>query len=133
MIKRGEIRSQRYSSFSLNFLLGTHSRAITKKNRTNTFRLLVTYLYYQHIIEQFRDARSIFRLSKSIFEVKRIQLIKERTSDRFARLVNILSRLFYLFFWLFDNIQILFKLLKPNNLTQRDFVQTLSRRFHLIG
>ena len=44
-----------------------------------------------------------------------------------------MSRLFYLFFWLFDNIQVLFKLVKPNNLTTRYFVQTLSRRFQLIG
>ena len=93
----------------------------------------VSYLYYQHIIEQFRDARSIFRLSKSIFEVKRIQLIRERTTDPFARVINSLSRLFYLFFWLFDNLQILLKLVNPNNLTIRHLVQTLSRRFQLAG
>ena len=60
-------------------------------------------------------------------------MIRERTSDRFARVVNILSRLFYMFFWFFDNIQILFKMIKPNNLETRYFVQTLSRRFQLIG
>ena len=60
-------------------------------------------------------------------------MIRERTTDKFARVVNILSRLFYLFFWLFDNIQILLKLIKPNNLETRFLIQTLSRRFQLVG
>jgi hypothetical protein len=58
----------------------------------------------QLLLENLRDARSVFRLSKSIFEVKRIKLISERTKDPFAKIVNIASRGLYFVFWLLDNV-----------------------------
>ena len=85
------------------------------------------------LTEQFRDARSVFRLSKSIFEVKRIKLIAEKTNDLFGKVVNIISRAFYMVFWLLDNIYIVMKMLKVSTGEQRLLVKTVSRRFQIVG
>ena len=58
------------------------------------------------------DSRSMFRLFKSLFEVKRISIILQcvKTTDKFTLVTNVFSRAAYLFFWLFDNLYILIKL-----------------------
>ena len=80
-------------------------------------------------IENFRDARSVFRLTKSIFEVKRIKLITEKTKDLFAKVVNIISRGCYLVFWLLDNIYILLKLTDQGGKDLRTTIRGISKRF----
>jgi hypothetical protein len=65
---------------------------------------------YLQIFETFRDARSVFRLSKSIFEIKRIKQIFAKTQDPYGRVVNVVSRAMYFVFWLLDNIYILLKM-----------------------
>ncbi len=91
-------------------MLGTQSgRDIrTRQRDIASSRVSITFL---KVLEQFRDARSVFRLSKSIFEVKRIKLIAEKTNDLFGKVVNIISRAFYMVFWLLDNIYIVMKML----------------------
>lgn len=64
----------------------------------------ITYL---KISEQFRQARQLFRLFKSLFELKRVHMIYESSSDRFSRVANISSRSFYCLHYLFENIYIL--------------------------
>ena len=85
------------------------------------------------LTEQFRDARSVFRLSKSIFEVKRIKLIAEKTNDLFGKVINIISRAFYMVFWLLDNIYIVMKMVNISTAEQRLLVKTVSRRFQIVG
>ena len=55
----------------------------------------------------------MFRLFKSLFEVKRIQIILQciNNTDKFTLITNATSRAFYLLFWLFDNLYIVTKLL----------------------
>lgn len=62
------------------------------------------------MVERFKDARSVFRLTKFLFEVKRIQIIYQVSEDKFSLIMNIISRSFYLLHWLFDNVFILMKL-----------------------
>lgn len=86
-------------------------------------------------IEKFRDARSLFRLLKFTFEVKRIQIISSTMSqDAFSLVTNISSRAFYFFYWLFDNIYIL---LKYADIHSERFplerFKSLSRTFWLLG
>jgi hypothetical protein len=89
------------------------------------------------ISEKFRDARSVFRLTKFLFEVKRMQIIYENSEDKFSIVMNILSRLFYLFHWLFDNVFIILKLSDtefPRWLGfNRDSLKRLSRKSWLLG
>lgn len=75
-----------------------------------------------------RDARSVFRLSKSVFEIKRIQLIAKKTKDQFAKVINILSRGLYLVFWFLDNVYIVMKMLGFDK-AKRNFVRLVSKRF----
>jgi Peroxisomal biogenesis factor 11 (PEX11) len=78
---------------------------------------------------QLRDARSVFRLSKSLFEVKRIKLILAQSHDAFAIVISTLSRLCYFFFFLLDNLHILGKLLGVKS----EYFMGLSRRCQLVG
>lgn len=84
-------------------------------------------------LEQIRDARSVFRLTKFIFEIKRIKLISSKTNDTFAKVINILSRGLYLIFWFLDNVYILLKLLNIADPKQQLFIKTVARRFQLVG
>ena len=59
---------------------------------------------YLQISEAMREARQLFRLFKSLFEVKRIHMIYESNSDRFSRVANIQSRSFYCLHYLFENV-----------------------------
>ena len=56
-----------------------------------------------------REARQLFRVFKSLFEFKRIQIIKHSNTDSFLKVTNIVSRSFYLLYWLFDNVYIFSK------------------------
>jgi len=51
----------------------------------------------------------MFRIFKSLFEFKRIQIIKNSNTDNFLKLTNIISRACYLLYWLFDNVYIFSK------------------------
>jgi len=53
-----------------------------------------------------REARQLFRVFKSLFEFKRIQIIQKSNTDNFLKVTNIISRSFYMLYWLFDNIYI---------------------------
>eukprot|EP00350_Pseudokeronopsis_sp_OXSARD2_P006073 CAMPEP_0170543492 /NCGR_PEP_ID=MMETSP0211-20121228/2590_1 /TAXON_ID=311385 /ORGANISM="Pseudokeronopsis sp., Strain OXSARD2" /LENGTH=245 /DNA_ID=CAMNT_0010846883 /DNA_START=97 /DNA_END=833 /DNA_ORIENTATION=+ len=64
---------------------------------------------YSTISEKFRDARSLFRLFKSLFEIKRILIIFAYSQDAFSLVTNTSSRAFYLLYWIFDNLYICFK------------------------
>lgn len=58
-----------------------------------------------------RDARKLFRLFKTINEYKKIQdLLKKGSSDHVDLLLNILTRIAFGIYWLFDNLAILSKL-----------------------
>lgn len=94
-------------------------------------------LRYLSISEKFRDARSVFRLTKFLFEIRRMEIIYENSEDKFSIIINILSRFFYLFHWLFDNMFIIMKLSDSEfpsftGLT-RETIKRLSRKAWLIG
>ena len=105
----------------------------TLKNPLNIFRFHVNSLSIT-LLEKFSDARSVFRLTKFLFEVKRIQIIYQVSDDKFSLIINILSRAFYLLHWLFDNVFIIMKLADfyPKSF-DRDQLRSLSRKFWLIG
>lgn len=68
------------------------------------------------LIEGMRDARKLFRLFKSLMEYQKVQLLmKEQVKPHFKTQLNILQRLGFLFYWVFDNIQILGKVKFLNN------------------
>ena len=48
----------------------------------------------------------MFRIFKSLFEFRRIQIIHKSNTDTFLKLTNIISRSCYLLYWFFDNIYI---------------------------
>ena len=75
----------------------------------------------------------MFRLTKSLFEVKRIRLILKQSNDLFAVVINSVSRAFYFFFWLFDNVYISLKLTNTGTPSSHEFFRILSRRFQLVG
>ena len=64
---------------------------------------------YFLVSEKVREARQLFRIFKSFFEFKRIQIIHKSNTDNFLKVTNIISRSFYLLYWLFDNIYIFSK------------------------
>ena len=84
-----------------------------------------------------QDARSLFRLAKSLFEIKRIMIILQcvKTTDKFTLITNVTSRACYLLFWLFDNLYILLKIFNVkvdkfgNYSPNSKFMQMLSERF----
>jgi hypothetical protein len=52
-----------------------------------------------------RDARKLFRLGKSIVEYqKMIQLSNQKGVPQHKKILNVLSRLGFFFYWIFDNI-----------------------------
>jgi len=75
--------------------------------------LMEQSLLYLSISRQLYDARSIFRLFKSLFEIKRIQIILKciKDTDQFTLITNVVSRSCYFMHWLFDNIYILTKIM----------------------
>jgi Peroxisomal biogenesis factor 11 (PEX11) len=82
----------------------------------------------------------VFRLTKFLFEIKRMQIIYENSEDKFSIIMNIMSRFFYLFHWLFDNVFIIMKLADidlPQWLLDIGFdryaLKALSRKCWLIG
>jgi hypothetical protein len=56
-----------------------------------------------------RDARKLFRLFKSIVEYQKISQLAAAKSPQHIKTLNILSRLGFFFYWIFDNLQILSK------------------------
>ena len=95
--------------------------------------LSITYL---QIAERTREARQIFRLFKSLIEIKRIQLIASSSSDRFSRVANISSKALYCLHYLFENIFIIGKACNIQNYMPRfplDRFRKWSRAFWLIG
>ena len=96
-------------------------------------KLSLTYL---NISEQMREARQLFRLFKSLFEVKRVHMIYESSSDPFSRVANISSRTFYCLHYLFENV---FITTKACNLQYKytwfptETFRKWSRAFWLLG
>ena len=68
--------------------------------------LSITYFL---ISEKTRECRQMFRLLKSLVEVKRIILIASSSTDSFSKFSNGMSRAFYLLHWLFENCYIISK------------------------
>jgi peroxin-11B len=60
-------------------------------------------------IEGMRDARKLFRLFKSLMEYQKIIQLQKQKMPNHKKVLNILSRLGFLFYWVFDNLQILSK------------------------
>ena len=56
-----------------------------------------------------RDARKLFRLFKSIVEYQKIQQLANAKAPQHKKVLNILSRAGFFFYWIFDNLQILSK------------------------
>ena len=56
-----------------------------------------------------RDARKLFRLAKSLVEYQKMQQLYAQKAPQHKKILNILSRLGFFFYWIFDNIQILAK------------------------
>lgn len=56
-----------------------------------------------------RDARKLFRLFKSLIEYQKIQMLLKQKQAEHKKILNILTRLGFLLYWIFDNIQILSK------------------------
>jgi len=64
---------------------------------------------FQGLFEGVRDARKLFRLFKSIVEYQKIQQLAAQKAPQHKKVLNILSRLGFFFYWIFDNLQILAK------------------------
>ena len=91
-------------------------------------------LKYLDVYDRFREARSVFRLSKFLFEIKRIKIIYQVNEDKFSQIMNIASRFFYMFHWLFDNISVTLKLINSSVLGyDKDYFRLLSRKCWMIG
>lgn len=91
-------------------------------------------LKYLDVYDRFREARSVFRLSKFLFEIKRIKIIYQVNEDKFSQIMNIASRFFYMFHWLFDNVSVTLKLINSSVLGyDKDHFRLLSRKCWMIG
>ena len=89
---------------------------------------------YFEISYRFKEARQMFRLFKSLFEIKRMQLIVGSNSDRFSRLVNITSRAFYCLHYVLENIYIVVKACNiKKSWLSLDRLRVLSRRLWCMG
>ncbi len=55
-------------------------------------------------MEGMRDARKLFRLAKSIVEYQKMVQLANQKSPQHKKILNILSRLGFFFYWIFDNI-----------------------------
>jgi len=89
---------------------------------------------YLQVSNNFREARSVFRLSKFLFEIKRIQIIYHVNEDRFSQIMNIASRFFYMLHWLFDNFSIILRMTQSKIMGKdKDFFRALSRRCWMFG
>ena len=78
----------------------------------------------------------MFRLFKSLFEVKRIQLIATSSSDRFSRVANISSRAFYCLHYAFENVFIIARACNFQRFWPQfpvDQLRKLSRACWLVG
>jgi hypothetical protein len=74
-------------------------------------------------------------MTKSIFEVKRIQIVlTTRNEDAFSLVTLISSRAFYFLYWLFDNIYIILKYadIHSERFSKERF-RALSRSCWLLG
>lgn len=56
------------------------------------------------------NARKLFRLFKSLVEYQKIQLLLKQKGPQHKKVINILCRLGFLLYWIFDNISILAKI-----------------------
>ena len=69
-------------------------------------------------LEGMRDARKLFRLFKSLMEYQKICQFQKMKLPPHKKTLNILSRLGFLLYWVFDNIQILTKVKYLQNVDQ---------------
>ena len=93
-------------------------------------------LNYLLFSEKIKESRQIFRLLKSLFEVKRIELIYKSNTDYFSRVTNITSRGFYLAYYLFDNIYIFGKCMSLHKIlpfVKLEKVRRWARTCWLVG
>lgn len=102
-----------------------------------TPRHIMEFDLYVKIAKQLYDARSLFRLMKSVFEIKRIQIIlKCKDTDQFTVITNVISRACYFIRYLFDNIYILLKIMCPGNIRMQSlslYARFISRIWWLAG
>mmetsp|Transcript_46773 Transcript_46773/g.63493 ORF Transcript_46773/g.63493 Transcript_46773/m.63493 type:complete len:112 (+) Transcript_46773:302-637(+) len=78
----------------------------------------------------------MFRILKSMLELKRIQLIAASNTDRFSRITNITSRVFYLLYWLCDNLYIFGKALNTVHTAPKfplERFKKMARAFWFMG
>ncbi len=68
---------------------------------------LVTISYYSGAM---KDARKLFRLFKSINEYKKILDLLQKKNDTPTLVLNLLVRVGFLCYWIFDNLTILSKI-----------------------
>jgi len=62
------------------------------------------------LIANMGTARKLFRLFKSLMEYKKIMaLLKNSTMEATEKYLNVICRLAFFFYWVFDNIQVLTK------------------------
>ena len=61
-------------------------------------------------IDGIRDARKLFRLFKSLMEYQKILQLQKQKQPEHKKILGILARLGFLFYWLFDNLSILAKI-----------------------
>ena len=54
-----------------------------------------------------RDGRKLFRLGKSLVEYQKIMQFSKQDLPQHKKVLNILARLGFFFYWIFDNLQIL--------------------------
>jgi hypothetical protein len=91
-------------------------------------------IYNCSYTEKLRDARSLFRLLKFIFEIKRIQIIASCSQDMFSLITNISSRAFYLLYWICDNVYVIFKYMGiQSELLPKERWRSLARIFWFLG
>lgn len=101
------------------------------ENKLSPDVLAESRLYLQ-LYKQLYDARSLFRLLKSVFEIKRITIILQciNETDKFTLITNVLSRVCYFFYWMFDNGFIVTKILNRRTDSQ-GIVQVTSNRLEM--
>mmetsp|Transcript_41677 Transcript_41677/g.40045 ORF Transcript_41677/g.40045 Transcript_41677/m.40045 type:complete len:131 (+) Transcript_41677:120-512(+) len=87
---------------------------------------------FKVMFEGMRDARKLFRLFKSLVEYQKILvLLKQKQSD-YKKVINILSRLSFLCYWVFDNLSILAKI-KFLESVDKDKASKWAATFWLLG
>ena len=79
-------------------------------------------------------ARKLFRLLKTFNEINTISnKIRTHKQDEFGNSFSVLSRLGYLFYWIFDNIGTLVDLKVIKIARDREQITNIGLRFKIVG